>query len=483
MFLKFENKLLDKIYLIDPVRNSEITYRQILIESVNIAETFRRNDVGQNKVVLLTLKEASNYIPVLIACWRCRLTPAIYSPNLKEDEYEDIIEEFQFDFIYSDFKFQSSFLQTRDLRSNEEKQTLSEDQYCLDIDDDNIALLLFSSGTSGKQKCIPLSFTNLITNINAFTKRLEITHDNYFLCGSPLWHAHGLYNSFLTAFFINCTVVYSGPLNMMNATKLLKSVADNGKVVFHITPSMIPTLLMYSRKNEKTTLPSFFRVICGTSFLDVSSKSEFENNYNQKILQQYGMTETLFMTINDDFSKEKPDSVGQVIEGVHIEIWNGESVQPAGKTGSIRVKSGSCYGSYFSAGDQSEWFRDGFFYTGDIGYFDDQGCLFITGREKDLIKKGGFSIASQTITSRIMEIESIEEAYTIGIKDAAVGEEIYSFFIAEEDLNEGEIKMFLKKHIGANLLPKRIFKVSSFPRTATGKIARPEMEIILNQLL
>jgi long-chain acyl-CoA synthetase len=460
-----------------------MTYREVIMKSFVLSNSFGQSNELPGKTILITLKNLSSYISVLMACWRSGLIPAVYSPNLKEGEYENIINEFKFDYVYSDFEFESQILKSLTLKQPITVQNPSVDDYSLNVDGSNIAVLLFSSGTSGKQKCIPLSFVNIVNNIQAFTNRLGITKDNLLLCGSPLWHAHGLYNSFLTGFFINATVVYSGPLNMMNVTNLLRSISQRRDVVFHITPSMIPILMMYSRKNEKSLLPSFYRVICGTSFLDMNSKKEFESCYNQKILQQYGMTETLFMTINNLYSEEKPDSVGQALEGVDIEIWNGSDVLPAGKPGSIRVKSNSCYGSYQLVSDQSEWFRDGFFYTGDIGYFDEQNCLFITGREKDLIKKGGFSIASGTITARMMEFGEIDEAYTIGVKDASVGEEIYSFYIADKDLNESEIKNFLKQEISANLVPKRIFKINSFPKTATGKIARPEMEIIVNQLI
>ena len=172
---------------------------------------------------------------------------------------------------------------------------------------------------------------------------------------------------------------------MMNVSVLLKSVSAEMKIVFHITPSMIPILLMYAKKSREIDLPYFYKIICGTSFLDANSKKKVEDLYKIKILQQYGMTETLFMTINDEFSAEKPDSVGQVIDDVIIEILNGDIIQTPGLPGLIRVKSNSLFGSYYKGGEENTAFQDGYFYTGDIGYFDEDLSLsFLDVRSNEI---------------------------------------------------------------------------------------------------
>lgn len=483
MVINFDDSLLEKTFLIDPVQEKSMTYREIILKSFVLSNSFGQSNTLLGKTILITLKDLSSYISVLMACWRSGLIPAVYSPNLKECEYENIINEFKFDYIYSDFEFENLNLKSLTLNQPITVQNPSIDDYSLDIDVSSIAVLLFSSGTSGKQKCVPLSFSNLFSNITTFTKRLSISENNTFLCGSPLWHAHGLYNSFLTAFFLKTSVYYSGPLNIMNVTALLKSVSVEKKVVFHITPSMIPILLMYAKKNSGNELPDFYKMVCGTSFLDINSKKKVEDLYKIKIFQQYGMTETLFMTINDEFSDQKPDSVGQAIDDVIIEICSGDDLQLPGLPGLIRVKSNSSFGSYYYGNEENRAFKNGYFYTGDIGYFDGDKSLFITGREKDLIKKGGFSISANTISSKLASIDGIDDAYTIGIKDPITGEEIYSFYISKIDMNENEIRLQLKKDISDKLLPKKIFRVNSFPKTETGKIIKSEMEAILNKLL
>jgi len=473
----------EKLFLYDPVNGISMTYRDLFTRA-SVIKTQIENKSWSNRTCLLILKDYHHYMPVLIACWSAGIKPAVYSPNAKEVEYSSLIKEFGFEFLITDLdlvdKELSKFKISPIDGSFEVNSNIDVD---LSFSPNDIGLLLFSSGTSGKQKCIPLSFDNLHINISAFAARLEFDSASTFLCGSPLWHAHGLYNSFLTAFFLDATVIYSGPFSPLNIGKLFDALNANARIVFHITPSMLPILLMYSKKKKGISLPGFHRVISGTSFLDVNKKRDFEETYNIPVFQQYGMTETLFMTINDRFSKEKPNSVGSVIDDVTLEVVQNGIAKERFQEGSIRVRSGSCFGSYFGDSPFNESFKDGYFYTGDIGYLDDDNYLFITGREKDLIKKGGFSIAANTISELITNYCEVDEAYTIGVNDPVSGEEIYSFYLTNTPTTETDIKRILNGHLERHFIPKRIFKLNEFPKTDTGKIVKSDIEKILITLL
>jgi len=342
-------------------------------------------------------------------------------------------------------------------------------------------LVLFSSGTSGEPKAIPLSFNNIISNINEFKKELSISSVNIFLCASPIWHAHGLYNSFLFAFFLNTQVIYSGQLSIMNVYVLFKTINNNKNIVFHITPSMIPILLAISKKIPNYELPNFYKIICGTSFLDKKSKFELENTYNITLIQQYGMTETLFISVNQKYSKEKDLSVGVPLSNVKLEIWENK-VLTQYEEGSIRLKSPSWYGNYFG---ENKYNNDDYFYTGDLGYLDKDNCLFITGRIKDLIKKGGFSISATEITNKVLEINEIEDAYTMSIVDSNLGEEIYTFYVSNKEITKQYFISELSKSISVKLLPKAFIKIDEILKTDTGKVSKPKMtkllELILNE--
>jgi long-chain acyl-CoA synthetase len=265
----------------------------------------------------------------------------------------------------------------------------------------------------------------------------------------------------------------------MNVNILFKKINTKENIVFHITPSMIPILLAIAKKIPNSELPNFYKIICGTSFLDKKSKLELENTYNISLIQQYGMTETLFISVNQKYSKEKDLTVGIPLSNVKLEIWENKILSQY-EEGAIRLKSPSWYGNYY--GENKYTYND-YFYTGDLGYLDKDNCLFITGRIKDLIKKGGFSISATEITNKVLEIKDIEDAYTMSIVDAKLGEEIYTFYVSNNEISKQYFISELSKSISIKLLPKAFFKIDKILKTDTGKVSKPNMAKFLESFL
>ena len=157
-----------------------------------------------------------------------------------------------------------------------------------------------------------------------------------------MWFAHGFYNSILTCFFLQKKVIFSGLLSLFNASKLLQASAKESELIYHFTPSMIPILLSVSSKMNRKDLPKFTYAICGTSFLDQKSKFNFEKIFKTKLIQQYGMTEVLYISFNNK-PVIKPKSVGRPLEIVKIKIWNGKRLAK-NQEGQILINSPSLCG-------------------------------------------------------------------------------------------------------------------------------------------
>ena len=476
MKFNFSDYTLDNIYLNNPQIGRSVSYNQIFANAFEISNSQKK--FPKDSLILILVKDECLLLSSIIACWINKIIPAVYSPNLNESEYLFLQNKYQFTGVISEDK-----INIKNNFNNIYKETfnpaLQIDKYNFEVEIEQIALILFSSGTTGEPKAIPLSFNNILSNINEFKKELNISNLNYFLCASPIWHAHGLYNSFLTAFFLKTQVIYAGQLSIMNVNILFKIINSKKNIVFHITPSMIPILLAISKKIPSSELPNFYKIICGTSFLDKKSKLELENTYKITLIQQYGMTETLFISVNQKYSKEKDLSVGIPLSNVKLEIWENKILSKY-EEGAIRLKSSSWYGNYY--GDNKKA-NDDYFYTGDLGYLDKDNCLFITGRIKDLIKKGGFSISAIEITNKVLEIKNIEDAYTMSIVDANLGEEIYTFYVSSQEIPKQNFISELSKNISVNLLPKAFFKVDKIFKTDTGKVSKPKMEKILESIL
>jgi acyl-coenzyme A synthetase/AMP-(fatty) acid ligase len=465
------------VYINNPSKGICISYFQLFANAIKIAKSNRK--YSDDALILVIVKDEALLLSTIIACWINKQIPAIYSPNITDHEYFELQKQYNFSGIVAQDSLTLSAFE-KNVLFEKFNFNLPNPIFEFDFNDDRIALILFSSGTTGQPKAIPLSLKNINNNIHDFIGRLKISNSNKFLCASPIWHAHGLYNSFLTAFFLKTEVIYSGQLSIMNINGLFKAITKNNDTVFHITPSMIPILLTIAKKIPVLDLPIFYKVICGTSFLDLGSKRAFEKAFKTSLIQQYGMTETLFISINDEFSNVKEASVGKPLANTNLEIWD-EKILLNNEVGAIRLQSNSWFGTYYDRVDSP--IDDKYFYTGDLGYLDDDGCLFVTGRIKDLIKKGGFSISSAEITNKILRISGIESAYTMSIVDSKIGEEIYSFYVSKNEISKNVFLTELSKSISVKLLPKEFYKVDKLITTDTGKVSKLKMKEILDSFL
>lgn len=461
-------------FIIDPLNNITFTYGHLFNYATNISREKLIN-IQTGDTVLIISDDIYEVICHILACWIKNIIPAVLSPNLIMEEYETFFHEFKFKKIITNKKnFNLKNLLNSDLQSLDYKTS---EISSLKFKTSDIAIILFSSGTTGKQKGIPLSFENIISNIESFSRTLNLSKESVFLCTSPVYFAHGLYNSIITSFFLKQTTIYSGVLNIFNSIKLLNYVSEISKVIYHITPSMIPILCSSISRIKNKSKVCFEKVICGTSFLDQESKLLFEKTFNTQILQQYGMTEVLFISINDK-PIEKSNSVGKPLDIVDLKIYNDKIISEEG-IGEIHLKSSSYYGDYYPINKIKN--QNNYFCTGDLGYLDKDGYLFITGREKDLIKKGGLSISAKKIDEVLLKYNGITNAFTISKTDKDSGEEIYSFIEVNSDVHLADLKKYIANKISRKFLPKKILVIDKIPRNEMNKFSVKEVLKLINE--
>jgi len=230
-------------------------------------------------------------------------------------------------------------------------------------------------------------------------------------------------------------------------------------------------------KRTKLPLPNFKHVICGTSQLETQSKIIFESIYKTSISQQYGMTETLFMTLNYDSQDDKVKSVGLPLNcKLKIESDSGQALK-ANEIGNILVKSDSSFGSYYMQPEETKIaYQDGWFHTGDFGYLDEDGYLTIEGRKKEIIKKGGFNINPKEIDEILLKCKGVKESFTIGVPNILYGEEIYTFLLTDDFFDLNKLKKYCQKNMQKNHIPSNFHMLIDFPRSSSGKISLTELK-------
>ena len=474
--LKFNEEVLCSCFIFDPVNNKEFTFNQSFESAKSLyQDNFKALDDGDK--ILLISSDVYLIFSFILSSWIHNFIPAIISPNLNIIEYRKIIKRMSINSIYTDIQEIHCNLGIPLINFKFSTESRMRNTINFSYEAEQTAIILFSSGSTGKQKIIPLSFNNILSNIYSFSQAFLLKEKTTFLCTSPVWFAHGLYNSILTCFFLQKKVIFSGLLSLFNASKLLEASAKESGLIYHLTPSMIPILLSVSSKMNTKDLPKFAYAICGTSFLDQKSKFSFEKIFKTKLIQQYGMTEVLYISFNNK-PIIKPKSVGRPLEIVKIKIWNGKILEK-NQEGQILINSPSFCGGYLDESNLKITNNEGYFITGDIGYIDDDGYLFITGREKDLIKKGGVAISSSEINTKIEGYEKITKAITISQLDENVGEEIYCFITATTKIKMSNLKDYLRDKLTPSLMPKKIYQIKNFPLNEMGKISREDLINIL----
>ncbi len=348
---------------------------------------------------------------------------------------------------------------------------------CPDLDDpDALAVMLFTSGTTGRPKGAPLSHRALMSNLEALCTVWEITARDRLLHVLPIFHAHGL---FIAA---GTLLLAGGTIRLMPQFDAAEACAHlPGTTLLMAVPAIYTRLLAHEGFDKETTR-DLRLMISGSSPLSTETFDAIGKKTGHVIVERYGMTETSILTSNPVAGARKVGSVGLPLPCVSVRIVDDtDRDQPAGEVGRILVKT-PCIGSgYWRRPGAPDFARtDGWFVTGDLGYLDAEGYLWISGREKDLIISGGFNVYSREIEMVIEKIDGVREVAVFGVPHPDFGEGVVA--AVESDLSPDSLTPIVETAVRDNLTaykrPKTILVTSSLPRNAMGKPLKAELRAI-----
>ena len=348
--------------------------------------------------------------------------------------------------------------------------------------DNDTAVLLYTSGTTGFPKGAMLTHRNLITNVEACSKVMELSRRDRILLFLPLFHSFTFTVCVLLPIYTGATIV------------LLKSVKPFSNVIRSILRDRItffvavPTIYnILSRKRMSFVLRCLFRLlvnirafVSGASALPENTIHEFEKKFKVPLIEGYGLTEASpVVAVNPLHGIRKPASVGPPVPGVEVAIIGEDGKRMSvGETGELIVKGGNVMKGYFNKEKETkEVLKDEWLYTGDMARIDDDGYIFIVDRKKDLIIVDGMNIYPRQVEDIVFQHESVEECAMVGIPDGR-GSEITILFIKEKErvnVDEGDMRNYLRDRVARYKIPRRIIIIDEFPKTATGKIKKAEL--------
>ena len=336
---------------------------------------------------------------------------------------------------------------------------------------DDLAAILYTSGTTGRSKGAMLTHGNLVSNIATLHDVWQWQQGDVLLHALPLFHIHGLFVAAHGA-------LYSGS-KMISLPKF-----DSSEVIRHLPRSTIfmgvPTYYVRLLADS-----AFLREVCANMRLFISGSApllsdtfvQFAELTGHKILERYGMSETAMLTSNPYQGPRKPGTVGPALPGVSVRIVDADGLACADNTvGEIQVKGPNVFKGYWQMPDKTaeEFTDDGYFKTGDVGFFDDDHYLNIVGRSKDLIITGGYNVYPKEIEALIDELPGVLESAVIGVPHPDFGEAVVAVIVprAGVTLVEQEIIQALKNSVANFKVPKQVHFVDELPRNAMGKVQK-----------
>jgi long-chain acyl-CoA synthetase len=341
---------------------------------------------------------------------------------------------------------------------------------------DDTAVILYTSGTTGRPKGAELTHDNLVRNVEAsLGDLLRLTPDDVVFGGLPLFHAFGQTTTLNAAIATGATLLLMPRFNPASALTLL---AENHATVFTGVPTMYSALLAVPDAPALSTL----RVcVSGGAALPVEVLHSFEARFGATVLEGYGLSETSpVASFNRPDRRRKAGSIGTPITGVEMRIVdaNGAEVDPGG-VGEIAIRGHNVMKGYWQKPEETAAVltADGWFRTGDIGRMDDDGFFYVVDRKKDLIIRSGFNVYPREIEEVLYEHPDVAEAAVIGIPHASLGEEVGAAVALRPgaSVTEADVRDFVKQRVAAYKYPRVVWFMAALPKGATGKVVKREI--------
>ena len=331
--------------------------------------------------------------------------------------------------------------------------------------EDDLAGLLYTSGTTGRSKGAMITHGNLASNAETLVELWRITSGDTLLHALPIFHVHGLYVALNTAFLSAAPMLW---FNRFDAKAMLAAMPE--ATLMMGVPTFY-TRLLAEPGFTKDTARSMRLFISGSAPLLAETHSEFWARTGHAILERYGMTETGMITSNPHDGDRMPGTVGFALPDVSVRV-RGE--QP----GVLEVKGPNVFKGYWRMPEKTreDFTTDGWFITGDVCTIDAQGRVTIVGRAKDLIISGGFNVYPKEIEEVLDALPGVGESAVIGVPHPDFGEGVVAVVTAKGELApEAEIIAALSGSLAKFKVPKRIFTVDELPRNAMGKVQKAEL--------
>ena len=343
-----------------------------------------------------------------------------------------------------------------------------------DFTDAEPYIIIYTSGTTGRPKGALLSQANVTYNAQQVQDVLHIETSDRILCVLPLYHCFCLITGLMNPLLAGATIVLFDAYTIKD---IVKTIRDDKLTVLYLVPSIASVLL---KTAEASDLASARYTIIGGTTLPMQMQADFEARFHQQIIEGYGLSEASPVVSVNPPGRVKPGTIGPALPGIEVRVVDGEDHDvPQGEKGQLLVRGGNVMMGYWHLPEATaETLRGGWLHTGDIVTQDADGYLAIVDRIKEMFISMGENVYPREVEELIYEYPGIKDAAVIGVPDKSRGQVGACYYTTKDgaEVKPRALKKYLQQNLAIYKVPRSYEELAELPLTATGKIAKKELE-------
>ena len=499
-----------QVFLVDAVTGRKITYTEFHGQACALAAELRRRGVRKGDRIAVMVPNCCELAVLYFACIYLGAVIVPINPALSRGDVQFILASCKPALLVASATCADAFkafhpIMLRLFTAHEAiKDSNEPDLIRIDVlenatdflplettDGEDLVVIMYTSGTSAKPKGLAHKLGRMFRNASAFASAQGIHQDSRFYLTLSMSYMGGFYNLLVLPFLCGASVVVDHVFDARSSLNFWEKAKNSNVNTLWLAPTVLSILLRMDRgrTGEEFCRTSVRHAFVGFAPLPLKVKDEFETRYGVRLIENYGLSETLFVSARSQRSLGGHGYVGEVLPGIRLRVVSDEEETVApGVDGEVQILTPDLMAGYLDSDgalleiDASAWFP-----TGDLGHFNDQGALFITGRKKDLIIRGGVNISPAAIEEALIHLRGVAEVAVVSIPHELYGEDIVAVLKLEAGV---ELESMLdsvvahaKRTLAQHQQPARYIAIDELPRTANGKVQKARIRELVAQKL